>query len=342
MLSDTLEPWPWHTSPAVLIDAIVARLRTAMHDEPVYLIVDPLMGEPEIVQLPIDAAAAPEHVMTTRAHAWQRDVHSMHSKRFEPRRASGFPYLVRLAGTSDPLLRASVMWAIDEHLRACAIGEGTYRFGGWLQAFGTSAAEDAVDVASTVDAEGARLARHLSTAIEARGAHGRCVPLRITDRRALHTLQASACIDWRLVTQGVQRWCYLDHNLELRTLDGSPGPVASRGAWNGTSDRWIADCAAINRTQTFLLGRTFPLTAPMLAAIAPKLAAARARGLHDIADMAAFASEAILEPGFEAWDGLNAMVAHVLQTHQDLTDAIASKRSRWATRRQDHERETLS
>lgn len=204
---------------------------------PVFVLVDPLIGEP-IALPPVAPDGGIEAVDAARRGAWQRDVRTVALPAKTDLAPWLGPYLVALEGPDDPLVDTTLAIARQEHDAATArglAGDGAaaHRIGGWLQ--------------SALFAD--LLAERLSALLHAPGGSPRrATYLRQADRRVL---------DWLRVVVGdaragaqlgrVQRWHYLDAFGELATLASpadTPAPLAfSRDEW-----RLMHDAEAIQRT----------------------------------------------------------------------------------------------
>ncbi|RZI77800.1 MAG: hypothetical protein EOP80_03410 [Variovorax sp.] len=325
-----LPPWPWDGPPRDLLERRVGQLADQLRPGPVYLLVNPMLGgDPPGIEVDEEEATAewPAGPQQAREAAWSRTVHSLHTPEFRRHKEIRFPYLVRLEGVPDPLLAASVEWAMQEHLVGCAQGGGAYRIGGWLQAHGAVDHPIALErLASNVDHDGQALARQLTRMIQWKDQL-----ICLFDRRVLHTLRIGGTrIDWPGALQGIQRWNYLDHNFNLQTLEGPRGQPADKPLLqNATHATLIAQCLAIHRAQSILLRTVFPLPDDTLPTLAAKVEKA-GHHLSYAEDQAAYAAEALLEPAFEHWPQLPQLTAAIRRTRQELADALVVLRHEWA------------
>lgn len=205
---------------------------------PVYVLVDPMVGEPAMVDAPDgDPQAA-------REAGWERAItHVALSPRctLPPHQQ---PYLVALQGPDDPLLALTLELAHDERREAMAdgldgSGMAVHRIGGWLQS-----SMHPADLA-------ARLGAIFSVNTEARTD---ATYLRLADRRAL-ALVRHVTGDARLGAQfgRLQRWVYLDLHGKLATLDS---PAEQDQVLRLTRGEWLAlaDGEAVHRTLAQWLG----------------------------------------------------------------------------------------
>jgi hypothetical protein len=114
----------------------VQDLRAALDEaNPVFLLIDPMQGEPlPQAKWSLDAAER----QTQRETAWQRPVARVELAEQTALSHCQHPYLVELQGLSDPWLDTSVELAHDERTTALALGldsdsTSARRIGGWLQ-----------------------------------------------------------------------------------------------------------------------------------------------------------------------------------------------------------------
>jgi hypothetical protein len=295
--------WPWSEVPPPLLDALATSLRQRLEDGPVYLLIDPFLGD---VQPPVDThprLPVPKDDMPVADAQW--------------------PYLVEIKDAQDPLLAWSMTWAAREHLHACVNGSGAYRIGGWLQPHAEN--------------NGPALARQMGALLVAgdRSRIGRC--LRLADRRVLALLNPpqlsveTCAIDWAQQLKGLARWIYLDTNFKLQVLHGRPGPAASI-ALRLTVAHWrlVADAEPINRSLMAWQGFRHPLPDDALSQVTTALERARFRGLRDAEDLAAYVVEALRFPAFEQFPDLQGRIDRSLQTQQPLADRLRALRSHWS------------
>lgn len=171
---------------------------------PVYVLVDPLAGEP--VQ---GIAASNEDATLQREQAWERQVIPVPLARSIALPPHQHPYLVGLRGADDPLLELTVGLAEEERLGAQSggfDGEGRapHTIGGWLQ----SGMRDS----ELADA----LSRMLRVNTDA---PTRATYLRLADRRVLDLL-CNVAGEERVASQlgRIRSWSYLDPLGALRGL----------------------------------------------------------------------------------------------------------------------------
>lgn len=295
--------WPWSELPQTLVDALATSLRQRLDEGPVYLLIDPFLGD-----------VAPR-IDTHKRHALPRDDTQVPDAQW--------PYLIEIKDVHDPLLVQSIVWAAREHLHACVNGSGAYRIGGWLQPHAEN--------------DGPALARQVGALLVAgdRSRTGRC--LRLADRRVLALLNppqlsVEACaIDWAQQLKGMAQWIYLDTNFKLQALHGRPGPAAT-SSLRLTVAHWrlVADAEAVNRSLMAWQGFCHPLPDDALSQVTTALERARFRGLRDAEDLAAYVVEALRFPAFEQFPELQGRIDRSLQTRQPLADRLRALRSHWS------------
>lgn len=295
--------WPWSELPQTLIDALATSLMQRLHEGPVYLLIDPFLGDVE------------PRIDTHKRHAIPKD--------HMPVSDAQWPYLIEIGDIHDPLLVQSIVWAAREHLYACVNGSGAYRIGGWLQPHAEN--------------DGPTLARQVGALLTAgdRSRTGRC--LRLADRRVLALLNPpalsveTAVIDWTQQLAGMAHWIYLDTNFKLQALRGRPGRAAT-SALRLTVAHWrlVADAEAINRSLMAWQGICHPLPDDALNQVAKALERARFRGLREPEDLAAYVVEALRFPAFERFPELQGRIDRTLQTRQPLADRLQALRSHWS------------
>lgn len=177
-------------------------LRSLLADmTPVFVLVDPLVGEP----LPeLHSSTAPDsadQAQSRREAVWQRPVARIELERttLPPHL---FPYVVELSGHDDPWLDATFEIAMAERDRALADGldgkgEALHRIGGWLQ--------------SSMYPQ--QLAQNLAGVMRLRTElmYNPATYLRLADRRVLDLVR-HVVGDERVAVQfgRLRRWSYLD------------------------------------------------------------------------------------------------------------------------------------
>lgn len=328
-----LPPWRWDTPPRVLLDHLTGQLTAQLHGGPAYLLVHPAFGDPPGIEVE-DVEPRPGALRAARESAWARPVHTLYNRDFGRHEEATFPYLVRLADAQDPLLASSIEWAVQEHLVACAQGNGAPRIGGWLQRHDDEE-EDADPAPSTVahDPAGTPLARQLTDLMR----QGSKSLIRIWDRRVLHTLRiAGQGIAWDKALRGIRGWHYLDHDLRLQTLAGAEGqPGRAHLLAPGQCADVLGLCGAVHRAQYLLLRHRFPLPQDIHDTLTEKVITAR-RSLDYVEDQAAYAAEAVSEPAFEHWPRLPWLLGVLQRTRQEMSDALDVWRAEWAGKPADH------
>lgn len=187
-----------------LIDTLRSALDSAV---PVYVLVDPIVGEP----LPGEVSAATLDAVTAQREAnWQRSVIPVTLDEGVPLPPLQHPYLVALRGADDPLLETTLELAQRERAAAQSDGlDGTgaavHRIGGWLQC----AHQPAV--------LSARLGALMRVNTRARTA---ARYLRLADRRVLALLTHVAGIARTAAQLGpIARWTYLDAQGRVESLE---------------------------------------------------------------------------------------------------------------------------
>jgi hypothetical protein len=179
---------------------------------PVFVLVDPLLGEP----LPIDPGSGGgdmQSILMARREAWSRDVQFIELASSIDLPAHLHPYLVELNGSQDPWLGATVEMAISELLATHAdglTGTGTsaHRIGGWIQS----------------NKYLPLVARSLSEMMKVSTlAFTKARYQRLADRRVLDWLRLVVG-DTRVAGQflAVTSWSYLNPCGQLATLRGAP------------------------------------------------------------------------------------------------------------------------
>ncbi len=326
-----LPPWPWDSPPRALTTALGKRLAAQFGPGPVYLLVDPCFDDPPGVALEKAATGAvPGGTRRAREAAWKRQVHTLHSSDLPRFTEARFPYLVCLEGDADPWLEKSIEWAAQEHLDACALGNGSCRIGGWLQPHSVDTPRVLESLSSGIDHEGRALAAQLACLLEFADADGARRMVRLFDRRVLHTLQRGTRIDWASALQGIACWSYLDHNLALHTLQGHRGAFTAKPLIDSDAHReLLARCHALHLTQSAWLHTTFPLPDDAFDKAMRQLYDAEQRGLVHPADQAAYAVETLTEPAFGHWPKQQVLLNNVVRNRLVLRDALDDQRHNW-------------
>lgn len=198
--------------PIAGMDALVS-LRTQLRpDLPVFLLIDPMGGDP----LPL--AADEEDLTRMRQSTWQRPVTNIALTRRVPILPGQHPYLVTLTGPDDPWIDETVVMAQEERLTAqeggfAGSGAAAHRIGGWLQS--EAPVED--------------LAAFLAaSSLPRTDARTNASYLRIGDRRTLALIRHIVG-DTRMCAHFgvVQYWGYLDAKGHLASFAGTPTQGAS-------------------------------------------------------------------------------------------------------------------
>jgi hypothetical protein len=319
-----LPPWPWESPPDALAQALAEGLADQFSAGPIYLLIDPHLGDPPGIE-PDKAMAIGrlDGMQRVREAVWRRPIHALHPAQSSDVTEFEFPYLVRLEDAHDPWLTTSVEWAIQEHLNACAIGSGPYRMGGWLQPH-------------SVD-EGTALSRQLHALMRYTDDKGELRLARLSDRRVLHTLRKGTQIEWEKALQGIARWSYLDHNFALQTLQGHDGiPASTPLMWCEAHQDVLNRSQALHLVQAAWLRTTFPLPDGVFDRMMHKVRVAEQRRLVDPKDQATYAAEALAEPAFEHWPKLPEIIDIARRTCQELSDSLDYLRPNWAGRAPDH------
>ena len=195
-----------HESSAHLAD--IKTLQANLNpDVPIFLLIDPIVGEPL-------SSAAGSDTQEAREALWQRPVIGIQLSSRTPLQLHQHPYIVTLEGIDDPLLELTLEIAQAERLESQADGldgEGTavHRVGGWLQT--SQSTEELASQLSTMF----KITLNTTTATKASY-------LRLPDRRTLSLLQY-VIGDARVSTAlgHIQRWAYLDVQGKFATLKGS-------------------------------------------------------------------------------------------------------------------------
>lgn len=213
-----------------------------MIDQPlsIYLLIDPMLGEP----LPDMPPAVGANFELVRAAAWQRDVVTVELHASVGLAPWLHPYLVSIDGLDDPLLEFSLSLAKEERedrLTDGLIGEGraAYRIAGWLQS----------------SMHMAPLAKQLSDMCRVNTeAFTAASYLRLADRRVLGMLRYIAG-DSRVSAQfgRLYSWTYLDSLGQLTSLH-SPLEASTRLRLNRREWGLLENGAAIHRTVRQWLG----------------------------------------------------------------------------------------
>jgi hypothetical protein len=240
-LGSTLEQQASHQATAAGKVATLSSL-LALIDQPlaIYLLIDPMLGEPLPGMPPADGA----DFELARAAAWQRDVVTVELHSSVGLARWLHPYLVSIHGLDDPLLELSLGLAQGERedrLTDGVVGEGraAYRIAGWLQ----------------TSMHMAPLARQLSAMCRVNTeAYTAATYLRIVDRRVLAMLRYAAG-DMRVSAQfgRLYSWTYLDSFGYFATLRSS-SETSTRLRLDSSEWRLLETGAAIHRTIRQWLG----------------------------------------------------------------------------------------
>lgn len=266
---------------------------------PVWLLIDPMLGEP----LPYAQGSAQEAkaaVQQRRSDAWGRDVQGLRvdAAMLAPCQQ---PYLVALQGLGDPWLAytlnlAHQELAVTREDGLAGTGRGPHAMGGWLQ----------------TQASGEALATSLNTVLRLKAPRfTEARYLRLADRRTLDALDAllgrSA---WTATLGAMRRWVWLDGLGRLACAEVASDLAAQPITF--TLDDWrdFQLAPLVNPTLARWLG-TAPAAGPSdiphawhqaLLALRQAQHAAQhhPRHLDREADVLAHAVLALLHPGFEA------------------------------------------
>lgn len=185
--------------PEVPVQSKLAGLQGAIDPvTPLYVLIDPLVGEPLSELGNIDARS---DLTAVREQCWKREIVPIELPKAISLAHHLHPYLVGLQGPADPLLAMTLEIAEEERLAAQAgglSGEGraAHRIGGWLQSGLRSQELSALIVAMcTLKTEARTSARYL----------------RVPDRRVLDLLSYVVGRE-RVAGQfgGLQSWTYID------------------------------------------------------------------------------------------------------------------------------------
>jgi len=174
---------------------------------PVFVLVDPLLGEPDDeLNESLQACDSAHAAIEARSAFWKADVFPVALDEAMGVRTGRQPYLVECLPERRDMLIATLRMALQERSRALATGLAPYRIGGWLQS--ASAPE--------------RLCQALAELCRLRTRPDRLTPakyLRVADRRVLGLLchvVGSEQIMGRL--PGLDHWSWLDDSGELRAI----------------------------------------------------------------------------------------------------------------------------
>ena len=266
---------------------------------PVWLLVDPMLGDPlPNAQSPAQDAA--EAVQQRRCSAWGRDVRGLHvdAPMLAPCQQ---PYLVAMQGPADPWLAHTLELSHQELATTredglAGTGRGPHAVGGWLQ----------------TQASGEALAASLNTLLRLQAPRRtEARYLRMADRRCLDALDALLGRDaWTAKLGFVRRWAWLDGlgHLACAEIDSQPAAQPITFAADAWRDFQLAPL--VNPVLARWLG-----AAPVLASCempqawrqalqalqhARHAAQSHRRHLGHEADVLAYAVLALLHPGFEA------------------------------------------
>lgn len=199
--------------PAATLAALCRQLDPGL---PIYLVIDPLSGDPS----PVDANAVqndPESCWETRQAAWQRDITAIVLNEKTDLNPTLHPYLVHLQGPQDPWLTHAVEQLYNDiawELKRGMGGDGVvlWRWGGFVQ--------------SSHDA--ATVAQHLSALMRLRAESSQPLTyLRLADNRVLgwlaHVLgNATLQSHWGPIHQ----WVYQDIEGSVHHVQGPASAVA--------------------------------------------------------------------------------------------------------------------
>jgi hypothetical protein len=206
------------------VQSKLAQLRRSLDPlTPLFVLIDPLVGEPlPGIGLP-DAGA---DMTALRQQRWQREIVPVLLAKAIPLPPHQHPYLVQLHGPDDPLMEMSLELAEGERAAAQAgglDGEGrsAHRIGGWLQS--GMRCEELAEMISAMC--------RLDMAVRTTATY-----LRLVDRRVLDLLR-HVVGDSRVASQfgRLQSWDYLDavgRLCRLRSPGEQPEPLRlSVGEW---------------------------------------------------------------------------------------------------------------
>jgi hypothetical protein len=179
---------------------------------PIYVLIDPLLGEPlpELAEA-VSECTDLEALNNARSSAWESEVFALALDETIELEVHRHPYLVSVPDLGAIALTNSARIAFEERAWALASGQAPYRIGGWLQ----SACDPAI-----LCAEIARLCRLHTECSVARPARY----LRMADRRVLAMLRhvmGEASIGARLPS--LSQWIWLDDGGSLERVSRS-GP----------------------------------------------------------------------------------------------------------------------
>jgi hypothetical protein len=300
---------------------------------PVWLLIDPMLGEPCGIE--VDAGDSAAAASTARERVWQRAVTVIELPSVIALPMRMHPYLVALQGAADPWIEESLDIAEQEHAAARAgglagHGRAAHRVGGWLQSASSSQA-----LATSLCA-----AASLRTAARTSARY-----LRIADRRTL---------DWLVCIAGAQRmaravptvttWTWLDACASVASIGGADSAVDE--ALYLSAEHWLRFELAHLVHPTFArwqgekrkLGYDVEGTASealQLCERAVQQARTAARAMPGMFtqddDLIAWAALALLHPGFDTdtrWlayvaDASHRIVPFDLLCH-DVTNLLAS------------------
>ena len=313
---------------------------------PVFVIVDPMTGEP-IPMEGTELTSAPFELREARARAWGRTVHPiLLDDRIISIPPAMHPYLVEFSDLDDPWLQETLRIALKERAASHKDGlEGTgqseHRIGGWLQS-AANPEELAHDLANL-------MVLRVKTRVSARY-------LRLADRRVLAWVRHVVGDErLRAALPSGSCWHYLDENARLGSMHGSgceagPGLMFESSEWqriasgpvhHGTIARWHgswsdADQACFG-SQSALNEAVWPLVEK--AVVGAKRAAERHpdrfKDSHDITAWAALVmrhTEEGVELAIRSLDGLqDSGRADGLRMHLQCK-AIDSAISNWSKR----------
>lgn len=271
---------------------------------PVWLLVDPLLGEPVPVQSPGEGGE-PSSIDDARSQAWGRDVQRipLHDSIDLPAHLQ--PYLVALHGPSDTWLEQTWQLALAECAATRAdglagTGRGALRIGGWLQS-----EHDARALARSL-ADSMRLRVQVATPARY---------LRLADRRTLDWLLRVVGGE-RLAAQfgSVRRWCWLDSCSRLASLESDPARSGadlqlSASEWamftlaeevHPCLARCLGDVAQRNEPDQALETGQWLDRARQAVEAARRAAHRWPAHLPTVHDRIAWAALSLLQPGFEA------------------------------------------
>ncbi|MCX7207421.1 MAG: DUF4123 domain-containing protein [Proteobacteria bacterium] len=311
------DPWPPLAIEPTHITQLAAQIGSSKQDGALYLLIDPMLGEPR----PLDGgpdAEPPENTPTlqdSRTAAWDGRCITMLTFSEPPLPYAQLPYLVQLQGKEDPLFAESIQIALENNLALLDRGFGGLPVCAWLQSHAGS------------EELAAWLARMMQQRIK--GQTGKRY-LRAGDPRTLPLLLAL------LGEERISLWLGPVSNWYFLSIDGRVTHLQSTGGSQATltlkphEAETILDAEAINRTLAQWYATRSAPYAQMFLNARLWVKTAREFGWPQIDDQLAFALYADRYPQFWQHPSMSAIFKNAKETQTPLNTALAEiTESQW-------------